>query len=289
MVHSSDSVPTHGNVTDKAFTTYDIQACLYDAHRVEYLRTAIHQAVRPGDVVVDAGSGTGLLGMLAAQAGAARVYCLELNPEFIPVIEQNARRNGLSDRVIALNANATTTDLPEGVDVLISEVISAGFFFEPQLQIVRNLLRFLKPGGRVVPMQMKNYVELLHAQEELYGLKFTYDSRFTELDDDRSLTSPALYLSTDFLDPSDERIDTRVRVTGTDDGVANAVKITYDIEFADGVWADKPTEFLLNPQIIFLPTPVRVRSGADYDVTLDYLASDSPLACRVDVFPAGPT
>jgi protein arginine N-methyltransferase 1 len=288
VVHSSDSVPSRGNVTDKAFTTYDIQACLYDAQRAEYLRAAIHQAVRPGDVVVDAGSGTGLLGMFAAQAGAARVYCLELNPEFIAVIEQNARRNGLADRVIAINADATTADLPEKVDVLVSEVISAGFFFEPQLQIVQNLLRFLKPGGRVVPMRMRNYVELLDAQEELYGLKFTYDSRFTELDDDHSLTNPALYLSTDFLAPPDAGIDARVRVTGTGAGVANAVKITYDIEFADGVWADKPTEFLLNPQIIFLPTPIDVRAGAEYDVTLDYLASDSPLACRVDVAAAGP-
>lgn len=284
---TSEAVPTSAkNVTSKVFTTYDIQACLYDAQRVEYLRAAIHQTVKKDDIVVDAGSGTGLLGMFAAQAGAARVYCVELNPEFIPVIEQNAQRNGFGDQIVAINANAATVDLPEAVDVIISEVISAGFFFEPQLQIVHNLRRFLKPGGRVVPMLMRNYVELIQAQTELYGLRFDYDSRFTELDEDRQLTSVAQYLSTDFLHPSDPAIAAKVRVTGTSDGLANAVKVTYDIEFADGVWADKPTEFLLNPQILFLPRPQPVRRGETFEVSLRYLAGDSPMACRVEASPA---
>ena len=54
--------------TQKVFTSYDIQACLYDEERVEYFREAIFRTVQPGDVVVDAGSGTGLLGMFAAHA-----------------------------------------------------------------------------------------------------------------------------------------------------------------------------------------------------------------------------
>ncbi|MCW6008613.1 50S ribosomal protein L11 methyltransferase [Micromonospora sp. CPCC 205371] len=287
MISSSDSgAAASYDVTDKAFTTYDIQACLFDPQRVEYLRSAIFQTVKPGDVVVDAGSGSGLLGMFAAQAGAARVYCLELNPEFIRVIEENAQRNGLESQIIALHGNAAKYDLPEDVDVLISEVISAGFFFEPQLQIVGHLRKFLKPGGAVVPRLMKNYVELINAQNTLYGLRLDFDSRFTELAGDHPLSHPALYLSTGFLDPSDPTVDARVRVTGTSDGNANAVKITYDIEFAEGIWADTPTEFLLNPQIIFLPEPVRVQADQEYEVSLNYLAGDSPLTCKIGVLPA---
>ncbi|GLI01192.1 50S ribosomal protein L11 methyltransferase [Phytohabitans aurantiacus] len=289
MVSSSDSGAAASNdVTDKAFTTYDIQACLFDPQRVEYLRNAIFQTVKPGDVVVDAGSGSGLLGMFAAQAGAARVYCLELNPEFIRVIEENARRNGLEHKIIARCGNAATYELPEKVDVLISEVISAGFFFEPQLQIVGHLRKFLKPGGAVVPSLMKNYVELIDAQEELYGLRLNFDSRFTELAGDHSLSRAAPYLDTDFLDPSDPMVDARIRVMGTGEGMANAVKITYDIEFAAGIWADKPTEFLLNPQIIFLTTgPVQIHAGQEYEISLNYLAGDSPLTCKIGVLPAG--
>jgi precorrin-6B methylase 2 len=272
-------------VTDKAFTAYDIQTCLYDAQRVEYLRAAIEKVVKPGDVVVDAGSGTGLLGLFAAQAGAARVYCLELNRDFIRVIEQNAVRNGLGAQVTAIHADATVCDLPEPVDVLVSEVISSGFFYEPQLQIVNNLRRFLKPGGKIVPMRMKNYVELISAQETLYGLTFNFDSRFTEVAGDRSLTSRGLYLATDFAAVSEIDIDATAAVTATGTGTATAVKITYDIEFTPGVWADKPTEFLLNPQIIFLPEPRPVREGEIYDISLRYLASDAPLTSEITVTP----
>jgi predicted RNA methylase len=267
------------------FTAYDIQACLFDRRRVEYLRDAIQRTVRGGDVVVDAGSGTGLLGMFAAQAGAAKVYCIELNGDFIPVIEENARRNGLSDRIVPVHADATKAldhILPNPVDMVISEVISAGFFYEPQLQIMSNLRKFLKPGGAIVPNAMRNYVELIEAQETLYDLTFNFDSRFTDLAGDRPLTSRTLYLATNFHGVTDPVISEIAPVRATSRGTANAAKITYEIQFVDnGEWIDTPTEFLLNPQIIFLPSPVDVDVDHVYKVSLSYRASESPRTCNI--------
>lgn len=267
----------------EAFTDYSVQACLYDSRRVEYLHDAIVKTVRRGDVVVDAGSGTGLLGLLAARAGARRVYCVELNSGFIPVIEENARRNGLGDRIVAVHDDAARYHPPEGVDVVVSEVISAGFFYEPQVQIINNLRRFLRPGGRIVPALMNNYVELISAQEDLYGLKFNFDSRFADLENDRPLSDAARYHVAEFGADIDPVISETVRVRASASGTANAVRITYDIEFAPGVWADKPTDFLLNPQIIFLAKPVPLRAGERYDVRLRYEASDLPRMCEIEV------
>jgi predicted RNA methylase len=286
--------------TAKPFTAYDIQACLYDVHRVKYLRAAIVGTIKPGDVVVDAGSGTGLLGLLAARAGAKRVYCLELNPDFKHVIEANAANNGLRDRIIVETADATAYVPPEPIDVVVSEVISAGFFYEPQLQIVNHLRDHLRPGGRMVPCSMRNYVELIHAQEQLYELTFTYDSRFTDLEEDRSLTTTACYLSTDFAGGTGtaEMIDERVTLQATDSGVANAIRITYDVEFMEGLGARTPALIagsgeapgswpaLLNPQIIFLPHKIQLAAGEKYDVSLRYAASSYPLACETVVRPA---
>ena len=50
---------------------------LKDEHRINAFRSAIAEVVRPGDVVVDLGSGTGVLGLLACQAGAGRVYSID--------------------------------------------------------------------------------------------------------------------------------------------------------------------------------------------------------------------
>jgi hypothetical protein len=85
----------------------------------------------------------------------------------------------------------------------VSEVISAGFFYEPQLQIVNNLRKSLKPKGHIIPLSMENTVELIDAQSMLYGLRFDYDSRYRTLAEDHSLTKPD-HLSVDQLPPGVE-------------------------------------------------------------------------------------
>jgi predicted RNA methylase len=270
------------NNTEKIFTSYDIQACLYDEVRVGYFRDAIQRTVRPGDVVVDAGSGTGLLGMLAAKAGAAKVFCVEINKEFIQLIEENAGRNGLADRIIAIHGDATTIKLPEPVDVIVCEAISAGFFYEPQLQILRNLRPQLKTGGTIIPFAMENRIELIDAQEQLYGLTFNYDTRFKGLND-VALTNKCAYLKTDFGQPHATFIGATVPLRIVASGRANAVRISYAIDFAPGIFADQPTDFLLNPQIIFLPDPIAVIEGDEIEISLAYEASASPLDCKIEV------
>jgi predicted RNA methylase len=271
--------------TLKIFTAYDIQACLYDADRVDLFQRAITSVVKRGATVVDGGSGTGLLGLLAAKAGAARVYCLEINAEYVEIIRENARRNGLADRIIAVHADATKWRSPDPVDVIVSEVISAGFFYEPQLQIIDNLRLSLKPKGHIIPLSMANSVELIDAQTTLYGLRFDYDSRYRALAEDHSLTTAVQYLSTNFHQKSDPKIHAAVSVRGTSTGTANAVRIGYSIEFTKGAWADKPTEFLMNPQIIFLAEPIAIVPEHEYRVTLSYQASDSPNTAKIVITP----
>ena len=50
---------------------------LEDAVRLDAFSRAIAEVVRPGHVVVDLGSGTGVLGLLACRAGASRVYSVD--------------------------------------------------------------------------------------------------------------------------------------------------------------------------------------------------------------------
>ncbi|WP_432833799.1 methyltransferase domain-containing protein [Dactylosporangium sp. CA-092794] len=264
----------------KAFTSYDVQMSLYDRSRVELFARALRAVVRPGAVVADCGSGTGILGMIAAREGAARVYCVEQSAEYVDILTENVRRNDLTDRIAIIHADAARVELPERVDVIVAEVLSAGFFYEPQLQIMNNVRRFLRSGGKMVPRRVDNFVELIEAQEDMYGFTFTAEPRWKALDD-LALTDRVSYLRTDFDVHNSVEIAAEVVTTGRRAGRANALRISYEIGLAPGVIGATPTEFLLNPQIIFLDEPVDVRVGQRVVVALRYEAGSNPRFCKI--------
>ena len=73
-------------------------ALLRDTTRIDRYDRAIRQLVRPGMVVLDVGTGTGILALLAARRGA-RVHAVESGP-IIGLARQLAAGNGLADRIV---------------------------------------------------------------------------------------------------------------------------------------------------------------------------------------------
>ncbi len=127
------------------------QALLVDQQRTERYRTAIRRVVKPGDVVVDVGSGIGQLTYFAVQAGAKRVYAIEL-AESIELAKEIARRNGFADRVVFLHEDARHVTLPEPADVVVSDTVHTFGLNGGILGLMLNARkRLLKPGGRLLP------------------------------------------------------------------------------------------------------------------------------------------
>src|SRR5471032_1272785 len=83
-----------------------------DRARVDAFARAIASVVRPGDVVVDLGCGTGILGLLACRAGAARVYAID-SGSMLDVARRLARANGFADRIVHVPGHSTRVTLPE--------------------------------------------------------------------------------------------------------------------------------------------------------------------------------
>ena len=252
------------------FTPYEINLCLYDTERTKRFRRAIHKVVKPGDVVVDAGSGTGILGMFAAQAGAKRVYALELNRRFIKVIKENAKRNGFEKVFKVVNCDATKYKLPEKVDVIICELLSTGLFFEPEIQIINHLKRFLKKGGRIVPMECRSWIQLIDAQQELYGIRLNYDSREVNLMKDVGVTEKTPLDVLEFEKTREPvKLDKYILTKGSRNAMANAVKITTKSELTDSIYS-KQTKFLFQPEIIHLKQPVPIKKDKRYRIHVKY-------------------
>lgn len=212
--------------------------CLIDEKRTKAFKTAIEKTIRRGDIVVDAGSGTGVMAMFAADAGAKRVYALEFDENNIKVLQGIFAANGYGDRIQVIQGDATTLKLPENVDVIVCEMIATGLIEELQVPVMNNMLRHVNPGYRVVLEQYHCHAELVHQQNIYYGKKF--DLLRYEFPNDASLQSTLLsnrvtYQYVDFSQPvSDNRIVARLEFTAHEDGNINGLRLSATTLFKGG-------------------------------------------------------
>ncbi len=128
------------------------ETLLLDKARCEAYREAIHRTVKPGDLIVDLGAGTGLLSFFALQAGARHVYAIEMS-DIADATAELIAANGFQGRITLIRKNSKSVRLPERCDVLVSETLSA-FCFDTEniIDFIADAReRFLKPGARIIP------------------------------------------------------------------------------------------------------------------------------------------
>lgn len=124
---------------------------LADTARTGAYERAILATVRPGDVVVDLGCGSGILSFFACRAGAKRVYAIDEGP-VIELARGLARDNGFEERIVFLNTHSSKADIGEPADVLVSETMGNNGFDEQITDAVAHARRaWLREGGAIVP------------------------------------------------------------------------------------------------------------------------------------------
>lgn len=140
---------------------------LADLPRVRAMGQALQAAIRPGEVVLDIGTGSGLLAMLACQYGAGRVYAVERG-HILEVARELVRHNGMEARIEFIAGHSTKVELPERVDLVVAELIGDFGLDEGIWPVFADARRrFLKPGGRLLPEGLA-----LHLAPTAEGLEF---------------------------------------------------------------------------------------------------------------------
>lgn len=138
---------------------------LEDRARVEPYREALRRVVTPETRVLDLGCGTGLLGLLALQAGAKRLHAIEAT-NTVQVARRVAVESGFKDRVQFYRGLSSQARLPERVDLLVAEILGDFCYEEQILDITLDAReRFLEPGGRLMPYAVRAFlVPMEHAE-----------------------------------------------------------------------------------------------------------------------------
>ena len=105
----------------------------------------LERHLKPGDRVLDLGSGSGILSIAAARLGAASAIGVEIDADAVPVAEKNAERNQVQATTRFLTDDATIAPLLGPADIVCSNIlrlINEG--------ILPEIHAALRPGGKAI-------------------------------------------------------------------------------------------------------------------------------------------
>jgi len=136
-----------------------------DKKRMAAYEQALRQAIKPGCVVLDIGTGTGILALLACRLGARRVYAIEPN-DAIELAREIAATNGYAKSIEFIQELSTKVTLAEQADVIVSDLRGILPFLPGNVPAVADARRrFLAPGGIMIPQQDELWAAVVHAPD----------------------------------------------------------------------------------------------------------------------------
>ena len=258
-----------------------------DEVRTSAFADAIRRVVRPGDVVLDIGSGSGVLALLAARAGASKVYAVE-RTGMAELISQHAVENGFEGVVEVVRKDflhLSPEDLASPPRVVVSEMLGHFAPDENQHAIFQHARRLAHRDAVFIPQRYRLVFAPAHARAfaaEMAHLQDVHGVKLGALADrmGQRVANAQLEVS-DLLGPEVESpwsaVDAplpssfTVSLDVTSDGDVNLVASSFIAELAPEVTlrtcvADAPTHWRQTLFPIDPPLPCRAGDRLDFEL-----------------------
>jgi type I protein arginine methyltransferase len=248
------------NPPDAMYAEIEVhRTMICDRIRTEGFRRAIDSVVRPGDIVLDVGAGTGILSLFAARAGAARVYSVERTTVAV-LAQELAAANGVAEIIHVIHGDIMDIELPERVDVIVSEWLGGFGIDEGMLvPVIAARDRWLKPGGVMIPRSVTAWAGLVHdrhlgetvgfLRDNPYGLRLDglvemtvneilYSGTFRHLTEGDRRSEPGRLWTTDAdlipLGQAQAPHEAETLLLVRESGTANALALWFNADLAPG-------------------------------------------------------
>jgi iturin family lipopeptide synthetase A len=252
------------------------RAMTNDHVRNERFREAFERTVRD-KVVVDIGCGKdAILSRLCVEAGARKVYAIELLEPAAAQAHALIEKMRLTDRVTVLQGDVRTLTLPELADVCVSENIGHVGGAEGWDLILAKAAHLLKPGAAMIPSRCETLAAAVSLPED-----FMRDPKFSEL---------AAYYAGNLFTQAGYQFDLRLSITGTDRShLRSTIGVFEDIDFhAPREWYSTPLNLTIDKTSrihgLLLWVRIQMAPGIVLD-TIDNQASWLPVF--LPIFPGG--
>jgi protein arginine N-methyltransferase 1 len=258
---------------------------LLDELRTNAFREAIRRCVKPDSVVLDLGTGSGILASFAAEAGARRVFAID-STHSADLASFLTRHLGFGDRIQVFHDRSINVELPEPADILVTETLGAFGFDEHILSsVIDARARLLKPDAIIIPRRVDLYLvpvddASIYEQRvswwngKPYGFDFSPLAVFASnilfvgsVDSASFLASPEIVITSDLTSVD---VSGRVHFTAARAGMLYGFAGWFRATLADGIELSNevPSRSWENA---FLPlqSPVNVEAGTTIDVELE--------------------
>jgi protein arginine N-methyltransferase 1 len=278
--------------TNSVYSVADYGAMIFDRVRTGAYVRAMRNALRPGMVVIDIGTGTGFFALVACRLGARRVYAIE--PEdVIQVAREHAVDNGCADRIEFIQALSTGVSLRERGDLLVSDLGGALPWFRQHIpSIVDARRRLLAPGAVLIPRRDVAWSAVVDVGQlyarwtgpwDRYGFDFDMDAArrivtntTTRVDVgvEHLLTAVERWGALDYNTVEDAGVRARLAWTVSRAGMGHGIATGFDRSLADGICFTNAPDAAedLRPTIyptLFFPWPEALPLMAGDEVTVD--------------------
>lgn len=262
---------------DETFSSIDlITQCLTDEKRTSAFRDAIEKAVKSGDVVLDSGTGSAILALFAARAGAKKVIAVEFDPYVAKLAQQNVDNNGYGDVIQVIVGDVRKLHLEKGIqfDVVIMEMLTTGMIDEHQVLAINNLHEkgFIKESTIFVPKRQDTFVTLAEMNFDINGFIMRMIRHLWEpsqKDEMKLLTDRKILNSVSFNQQNPTTFSWKDTFEIKKSGILNSLHLTSKTILNDGIEIGD-TLALNAPVVVPLEKDYIVQQGDRIECTISY-------------------
>lgn len=85
---------------------------------------ALEEVVKPGDTVLDLGTGSGVLAFVAAHLGATKVFASDIDPLAVRVARENAVLNHIDDKILTVELSSVPAQMTGRFQVIVANILA---------------------------------------------------------------------------------------------------------------------------------------------------------------------